>query len=115
MAPSTIQGALTYGITHVTTNLCGFIYIEFFLPTYLMHRLTMTLYRLTTRLHRLTMVLYRLTMRLYRFTMVLHRLTMLMHRLTMPMLIFSSFCRVSIAYPLKLVFLPCVVRLTYVF
>ena len=80
-----------------------------------MHRLTMALYQLTMRLHRLTMALYRLTMRLHQLTMALHRLTMLMHRLTMPMLIFSSFCRVSIAYPLKLLFLPCVVRLTYVY
>ena len=66
-------------------------------------------------LYQLTMPLYQLTMPLYQLTMRLHRLTMLMYRLTMPMLIFSSFCRVSIAYPLKLLFLPCVVRLTYVY
>ena len=34
-APSTISGALAYGITHPTTNLYFFIYIEFFSPTYL--------------------------------------------------------------------------------
>ena len=80
-----------------------------------MHRLTMALYRLTMRLHQLTMALYRLTMRLYQLTMALYRLRMALYRLTMPMLIFSSFCRVSIAYPLKLLFIPCVVRLTYVY
>ncbi|WP_334714438.1 hypothetical protein [Nostoc sp.] len=34
-APSTISGALAYGITHPTANLYFFIYIEFFSPTYL--------------------------------------------------------------------------------
>ena len=34
-APSTIPGALAYGITHPTANLYFFIYIEFFSPTYL--------------------------------------------------------------------------------
>jgi hypothetical protein len=32
-APSTIQGALAYGITHLTDNLYFFIYIEIFSPT----------------------------------------------------------------------------------
>jgi hypothetical protein len=34
-APSTISGALAYGITHPTANLFFFIYIEFLSPTYL--------------------------------------------------------------------------------
>jgi hypothetical protein len=34
-APSTIQGALAFGVTHPTVDLYFFIYMEFFSPTYL--------------------------------------------------------------------------------
>ncbi|MEH2411415.1 hypothetical protein [Nostoc sp.] len=38
----TIQGALAYGVTHPTSTLYFFIYIEFFSPTYLPINLNLT-------------------------------------------------------------------------